>query len=62
MFVEGSKVGVRYYAPSEASPVIFTNSVQADDPAFPPNQWNNVTVPDVPQDCIAVHLVGIAIT
>jgi hypothetical protein len=69
MFLEGTRVGIRYYSPTEAPPVIFMNSVDGTEPEYAPNQWNNVVVPSIkddpsngiPDDCIAVFLCGILI-
>lgn len=68
-WLEGTRIGVRYYSPTEAPPIIYSNSVNGDDPNCPPNQWNNAVVPSIsddpangiPDDCIAVFLSGILI-
>jgi hypothetical protein len=61
MWIEGSIIGVPYYAPTENAPVIYMNSVNEDDPNWLPNQWNNVVVPGIPDNARAVQLTGLLI-
>jgi len=56
-WVEGSVIGVPYYAPSENPPIAYCNAVAADDPTCPFDTWNERQIAGIPDDAKAAHVI-----